>query len=358
MPANESSRLADGVFHDIVDRTPDAIAIQADERIVYANAAMATLLGETTTTLIGRNIADFAAPTFRARVEQLTAGAAAHIQLIATGGKVRDVEVTCASVESGGGVVATIIARDISGASLQAALEQSNRVESLGRVAATIAHEFNNVLMAIQPYAEILRRRSADFPEVERPASQIIQAVQRGKRVTDELIRFTRPSEPVLEPLHLRDLLERLCAQIRELQLPLIDVRIEPPHEDIVIAGDIAQLAQVAMNLVVNARDAMPSGGTLSIGAASAGNLDVASLTAEERDAYAWLSFSDTGDGIPPEIIGRIFEPLFTTKTRGGTGLGLAVAQQIVSRHGGYLLATSPPGSGATFYMLLRKALA
>jgi PAS domain S-box-containing protein len=241
-------------------------------------------------------------------------------------------------------------------ASLQAMLEQANRVAGLGRVAATIAHEFNNVLMAIQPYAEILRRRAADMPEVERPASQIIQAVKRGKRVTDEILRFTRPSETALTRLNLRTFLTRLAQHIEELNLPNIGVRIEQPDEDVFVLGDVAQLEQVAVNLIVNARDAMPHGGTLTIAAKKNVEIEAGFLSAAEAESFACISFTDTGDGIPPAVIGKIFEPLFTTKPRGGTGLGLAVAQQIVTSHGGYLTVSSAVGAGTTFHMLLPKA--
>jgi len=240
-------------------------------------------------------------------------------------------------------------------ASLQAMLEQANRVASLGRVAATIAHEFNNVLMAIQPYAEILRRRSAQLPEVERPASQIIQAVKRGKRVTDEMLRFTRPAEPALTPLNLRTFMARLAELTAELNLPQIDLRMQPPEEDVAVMGDIAQLEQVAVNLIINARDAMPQGGTLTVAAKGDAAVEADFLSAEEAASFACISFTDTGDGIPPAVIGKIFEPLFTTKPRGGTGLGLAVAQQIVTRHGGYLTVLSSVGAGTTFHMLLPK---
>jgi PAS domain S-box-containing protein len=241
-------------------------------------------------------------------------------------------------------------------ASLQNMLEQSQRVASLGRVAATIAHEFNNVLMAIQPYAEILRRRSADLPEVERPASQIIQAVRRGKRVTEEILRFTKPAEPILIELNLRDFLKQIAEAIREVAMPQIQVNIEPPTDDIFIRGDLAQLEQVAMNLIINARDAMPHGGTLSIRASATVNVDAPFLSDEELEGYACVSVGDTGDGIPPDLVNKIFEPLFTTKPRGGTGLGLAVAQQIMTGHNGYIVVRSAPGVGTLFHLLLPKS--
>jgi signal transduction histidine kinase len=222
--------------------------------------------------------------------------------------------------------------------SLEAQLQQVRRVESLGRVAATIAHEFNNVLMGIQPIAEIMRRRAKD-EESEHLAKQILSSVSRGQRVTTQILRFASPAEPALHPVKLRDWLEQAAPELKALAGPAIDFRLQVDDGDACVSMDAGQMQQVLANLVVNARDSMPKGGTLTI------------RTAREAGTVL-LCVIDSGTGIPLGVLEQIFEPLFTTK-RNGTGLGLAVAQQVVARHGGSLNVSSTAGEGTTFRILL-----
>jgi PAS domain S-box-containing protein len=233
---------------------------------------------------------------------------------------------------------------------LEHQLEQANRVSGLGRVAATIAHEFNNVLMGIQPFAEVIRRRSQDEKTLK-AADQITTSVVRGKRVTQEILRFTQPAEPALQPVVLRDWLEHLLPELQSLVGARVEIVLEVPPRAIVVRGDPAQLQQVLTNLVLNARDAMSGEGAITIAVddeASEGKFSFEPIPA----GLALLTVHDTGSGMSPEVLRNIFEPLFTTK-RTGTGLGLAVALQIIRRHGGSIRAESRPGEGTTFFILL-----
>ena len=233
---------------------------------------------------------------------------------------------------------------------LEKQLEQSDRVSQLGRVVATIAHEFNNVLMGIQPFAEVIRRNTPE-DKLQNAASQIINSVSRGKRVTQGILRFTQPAEPVTQPVDINAWLQQLAPELRAVIGSRVQLDIGPAARSISCRCDPAQLQQVMANLVINARDAMPNGGAISISISDP----------SDRRPYPFgvipqgmvlITVADNGTGMSPELLENVFVPLFTTK-KAGTGLGLAVAQQIITRHGGSIHVTSTLGKGTTFYILL-----
>ena len=237
---------------------------------------------------------------------------------------------------------------------LEKSLEQANRVASLGRVAATIAHEFNNVLMGIQPFAEVMGRNKAADATIQKAAEQIISSVNRGKRVTQSILRFTQPAEPSLQPVTLSDWLHQLVPELRAVIGQRIVIDIDVPDRPIAVFCDSVQLQQVVTNLVINARDAMPDGGTITLTIAdsdSRQHFPFGNIPPE----MVLLAVRDTGTGMSAAVQKSIFDPLFTTK-RSGTGLGLAVAQQVVTRHGGSIHVQSAPGAGTTFFILLQAA--
>ena len=233
-------------------------------------------------------------------------------------------------------------------------LEQANRLSSLGRLAATVAHEFNNVLMGIAPFVDLLRRESL-HDRAAKSVEQISSAVKRGKRITEDILRFTQPAEPVLGPLDLRSWLLMLASEGGSLlgsRFPL-DIIMS---EDLQILGDANQLHQTFVNLLLNARDAMPGGGTITIRVTR--NQPDARFSfgvVEEPERFAQITVEDTGHGIEPETLRHIFEPLFTTK-KNGTGLGLPVARQVVTRHGGEMFAESGEEGGAKFHLFIPLA--
>jgi PAS domain S-box-containing protein len=234
---------------------------------------------------------------------------------------------------------------------MQRQIDQAVRVSSLGRAAASIAHEFNNVLMGIQPFAEILSRKFSDDPVLQRPLKHILDGVKRGRTVSNQILRFASPAEPHFRRI---DLSEWLRGFSEEAFLILRDRRLEVKTKELLlmVQADTEQLSQVMINLVRNARDASGAGSVIAIGAAAAATIPFLREQLAERHRYAALFVRDYGDGIPPEALNSIFEPLFTTK-RSGTGLGLAVVHQIVSEHGGKVLVESAHGLGSTFYIVL-----
>ena len=219
-------------------------------------------------------------------------------------------------------------------------LSDAKRMTSLGRVAATIAHEFNNVLAGIGTFSEYLLRNAED-DGVLSAATQISQAIRRGKTITDEILRYTRTSSPQFAPIDVRVWLEGFLPEASALTDG--NTTIEA-RESRIVSGDVSQLNQVLVNLVVNARQASPRNAPIVIRA----------TTAAMRDGTLGVDVAviDQGNGIPVEISDRIFEPLFTTK-RSGTGLGLALVEQIVRAHGGVVRVRSELGKGTEFHVLL-----
>jgi two-component system, NtrC family, sensor histidine kinase AtoS len=211
---------------------------------------------------------------------------------------------------------------------------QTQRLSSLGRVAAQVAHEFNNALMGIQANAEVVRRKVTGV-EVRPALDGIDTSLARAKQITSDILEFGRPPRLELRSVSADDIVRQTLAEIAPQLRSNVRVNaalVETPE----IQADPSRLSQVLLNLAMNAKDAMArTGGTLTI------------ATGIEGDAVHF-KVSDTGEGIPPENLDRIFEPLFTTKKK-GSGLGLSVVHQIVTAHGGHIFVDSEPGKGTTF---------
>jgi PAS domain S-box-containing protein len=235
-------------------------------------------------------------------------------------------------------------------------LRQSERLESLGQLAGGVAHDFNNLLGAILNYASFVSEATVDQPSVHADVQQIRAAAERGARLTRQLLIVGRREAIRPETMQLN----LIVADIRELLSRTIGEHIELVVKSApalpAIRADRGQIEQILLNLAVNARDAMPGGGTLSI-ATSVADLDAGyvRLHPDAREGrHVELSVSDTGVGMAGEVMAHIFEPFFTTKPTGqGTGLGLATVYSIVAAAGGSLGVYSEPGIGSTFRVLL-----
>lgn len=216
-----------------------------------------------------------------------------------------------------------------------------------------VAHELNNLLMGIRPFAELLERRSHSDESLLKPARHILNAVRRGQRLTDEILRFTRAPEPRLASIDVSSWLPAICEEARGL---VGSRKLETEiAEALRIRADADQLAQVLLNLVKNARDATPPNGTVTIGAARAEDVPFLRTRLPTSERLITLYVRDNGSGIPPNVVERIFEPLFTTKKE-GHGFGLAVVWQIVTKHGGGIVIDTARGVGSTFYVVLPSA--
>ncbi len=230
----------------------------------------------------------------------------------------------------------------------QNALAESQRIEVVGRLAAGIAHDFNNFLGAIAAFAE-LARSEVESEAVRSDLGDVILATQRGAFLTRKLLDFSRRDESApASSADLSRVIRESWRMAERLAAPAVtmDLRIAP--EPMVVALDPTSLEQILLNLVANARDAMPQGGKIAV--AVTRPAEASGQLVGRR--YVRLEVSDSGTGMSAEIAERIFEPLFTTKPRGlGTGLGLATCRMLVERAGGTIRVRTAPGEGSTFVL-------
>jgi PAS domain S-box-containing protein len=244
-------------------------------------------------------------------------------------------------------------------ASLQAAqllerrLVEAERLEAIGRLAGGVAHDFNNMLTVIIGVAEVELNRLPPDHATRRALEQILLAGERSAKLTGQLLAFGRRQLLTPELVDLAALVEETCSLLATTIGPTVRVGFTPPPERVAAKADPMGLQQALVNLALNARDAMPEGGSLQL---SLRNLEIEEEAARQPGArprrYAVLSVRDDGVGLDPESRERIFEPFFTTKER-GAGLGLASVHGFVSQSGGFITVDSAPSRGTTFHIHL-----
>jgi signal transduction histidine kinase len=235
-------------------------------------------------------------------------------------------------------------------------LLQAQKMESIGRLAGGVAHDFNNILTAILSYAELSLMKLPQHDPLRAHLISIQEASEKAATLTHQLLAFSRKQVLEMKVVDLNDVIRGLAKMLTRMigEDMLLELRTGATAS--FVRADEGQIEQVLMNLAVNARDAMPSGGRLVIETADA-NPDDAVLKSQgvaEPGQYVMLSVADSGAGMSAEVRERIFEPFFTTKELGrGTGLGLATVYGIVKQHGGHIIVDSEPGKGAIFRILL-----
>ncbi|MFN2239290.1 MAG: PAS domain S-box protein [Thermoanaerobaculia bacterium] len=238
---------------------------------------------------------------------------------------------------------------------LETQLERSDRLASLGRLAATIAHEMNNVMMGILPFAEVVARN--EDASIARAGDQIRHSVQRGKRITQEILRFTRPVETARKPLEIEGWLRSVGGELEAVVRQSATWRLITPGRPLWVEADADQLGQVLTNLIANSVDAVASTGKpglieLSVDVSPAGASFPFGHLPTGGAEYAHFILRDTGKGMDPDVVEHAFEPFFTTK-RKGTGLGLAIAHKLLAAQGGLLFVESTLGEGTAFHAFL-----
>ena len=238
---------------------------------------------------------------------------------------------------------------------LEEQFRQAQKMEAVGRLAGGIAHDFNNLLMVIQGYADLLADRLSPGDSLRRSAEQIQTAAQRATSLTKQLLAFSRKQMLAPTVLNINTVVTDMEKILRRLIGEHIDLNVSSAPDLWLVKADRSQIEQVIMNLAINARDAMPDGGRLTIESA---NVDLESV--ENRPGaltprkYVMLAVTDNGSGMDAQTQAHIFEPFFTTKEKGkGTGLGLATVYGIVNQSGGYVWVYSEPGQGSTFKIYL-----
>ena len=236
--------------------------------------------------------------------------------------------------------------------SLMSQLRQAQKMESIGQLTSGIAHDFNNILTVIGGYADIIRKKLTD-EQLKKYLDQIYISTEKGTSLIRGLLTFSRQNETDYIICNLHQLINSAINMFDRMLKEHIRLVIVPFKRDLYVMADSIQLEQVIMNLFTNAQDAMPDGGTITItlSVENALDIDVTSIYAKE---YAVIKVEDCGQGMEPHIVKQIFNPFFTTKPpQKGTGLGLAMVNEIVKNHKGKITCSSVVNEGTVFYIYL-----
>lgn len=356
----------------ILDAAHDAIVTMDQHlNIREFNPAAEQMFGYKRLDILGRNVELLLPPADRA--QQLAAlseyqataqGPLAKRRMELTGlradGSEFPVELTVARVGHDSHAVMTGFIRDITERlAMEEQLRQSQKLEAIGRLAGGVAHDFNNILMSIMGAADLLLMQFSPEDPARSEATEIKTAVRRGAGLTRQLLAFSRRQATRSVRFELSEVVTGMEAMLRRLIDQDITFEIVGAAEPIEVVADAVQVEQVVLNLVINARDAMPDGGQLTVRVERV-ELDGAAAVSVVEGVpghYARLSVSDTGIGIDEQTRAKLFEPFFTTKDQGkGTGLGLSIVYGIVKQSGGHITVASEPGHGATFQIYLPVA--
>ncbi len=356
----------------IIESAMDAIITVDDEqRVVMFNQAAAKVFGVSAADAMGSPLDRFIPQRFRsAHAEHVRAfgrtgatnremGRLGTLSGLHANGEEFPIEASISHAVSDGRRFYTVILRDISEKRrLEGQLLQSQKMEGIGRLAGGVAHDFNNLLMGIFNYLTLATRKLEEGHPARAPLEHVKQAAERAASLTRQLLIFAR--KQVVKPmllapgdvvLGIEPMLQRLIGEDVNLRT------VVAPGAGKVLA-DASQLEQVVMNLALNARDAMPQGGSLTIEIANI-RLDEAycrNRVGATPGPHVMLAVTDTGTGMTPEVLSRLFEPFFTTKPPGkGTGLGLATCHGIVEQCGGHIAVYSEPGRGTSVKVFLKR---
>ncbi len=254
-------------------------------------------------------------------------------------------------------VLIEAIIRDISSRKeVEKQLIQAQKMESVGLLAGGVAHDFNNLLAGIMGYASLIVSQTNENSELRRYAETIEHSATRASELTQKLLAFARGGKYKIEVINLNEIVDEVAAFLSRTLEKNITLSKELAPDLFFVEADPSQMSQVLLNLCVNARDAMPSGGELLIKTFNT-SLEEKISSASDRNQpgrYVAITVADTGTGMDEDILPRIFDPFFSTKERGkGTGLGLSMVYGIVKNHGGYIDVESKPGVGTTFTVYL-----
>ncbi|MGA9507828.1 MAG: ATP-binding protein [Candidatus Sulfotelmatobacter sp.] len=364
--AQESLRRSEINFRSLVTNAPYGICrCDSAGQLLDANPALLTMLGYASPSeLVGKHLGGLYSDTHRwFELADYLRSAAPFNGLIAEWKRKDGITIL---VRVSGRAVCNderktafeLFAEDVTERrALEQQLQQSQKMEAIGRLAGGIAHDFNNLLMVISGYSEFLLDRLGPDPALRGPAQEIAGASQRASSLTRQLLAFSRKQMLAPKILDLNGVVTENLKMLTRVIGEDIDLVMVPAPSLGAVRADAGQIDQVIMNLAVNARDAMPSGGKLTIETSNVSlDEEYARFHAPLRPGdYVMLAISDTGLGMDSETQSHIFEPFFTTKGPKGTGLGLSTVYGIVKQSGGYIWVNSEPGKGTSFKIYLPR---
>jgi PAS domain S-box-containing protein len=364
--AQENLRRSEMNFRSLVTNAPYGICrCDSTGKILDANPAFLELLGRATVNeIVGEHIFGLYAENDRWFALADFLRSAEPFRGLTAEWKGKDtattlVRISGRSVTDGrDGIVFELFAEDVTERrALEDQLRQSQKMEAVGRLAGGIAHDFNNLLMVISGYSEFLLERLGAEPQLRGPAQEIASAAERASSLTRQLLAFSRKQMLAPRIVNLNDVATENIKMLTRMIGEDVDLVMVPGANLWPVRADAGQIEQVIMNLAVNARDAMPSGGKLTI--------ETSNVTLDEAYArfhaplppgdYVMVAISDTGNGMDNETQSHIFEPFFTTKGTKGTGLGLSTVYGIVKQSGGYIWVHSEVSRGTTFKIYLPR---
>jgi PAS domain S-box-containing protein len=339
------------------------ITIDGDGRVLEWNPAAERTFGYARDQAVGRIISDLIVPpAIRAKHQEgmaklLALGESSRLNVrlertaVRADGSEFPVELAVTRIPLDGPPMFTAYFRDVTESNrVKAQLLQSQRMESIGRFAGGVAHDFNNLLAIISGYSEGLLRRIAPADPIREHVEQIELAAERGSALTRQLLAFSLGKETQPRTLDLNEVVRSVHQMLRRVIPSNISIELRTGQGLHPIEADPGQIEQILLNLTLNARDAMPDGGSLTLETANVLPQDRRSpATPAPRAGYVRLSVIDTGLGMDEPTCAHIFEPFFTTKERPGTGLGLWIVYGIMERSHGSISVTSQPGHGTTF---------
>ena len=368
---SEDLRAAEVRFARVFNATPVAIAItDAEGTIAQSNASLAKMMPASLKAVAGKRslfaaIAEEDRPALQRAIRDAAAMksdiAPVDVGIIGEGSAARSARLFVSGSEGEGGG-ATIYALDTTEQrALKESFAQSQKMQAVGQLAGGIAHDFNNVLTAIIGFSDLLLANHRPTDPSFQDIMQIKQNANRAAALTRQLLAFSRRQTLRPEVLQLGDVMSDLQMLMRRLVGEKIELDLRHGRDLWLVKADLNQFEQVIINLVVNAKDAMPSGGRIIL---RTRNVPASECASFQEDVllpgdYVAIEVQDNGTGIPEDVRDKIFEPFFTTKEVGkGTGLGLSMVYGIVKQTEGYVFCSSEVGKGATFTILLPRHIA
>jgi len=364
--ALEDLRRSEENYRALFEESPLALAIHRDGVVIDANQAAVRLVGGASREeLIGTNVIEYVHPDYRQlAVERMKAvlegegrAPGTEEKFIRLDDSVIDVEVSAMAVQYEGEPAVQVAIQDISERrQLEEQLRQAQKMESVGTMAGGIAHDFNNFLTAIEGYIDLSLMDIPEDSPVRAELTEARRSADRAANLTRQLLLFSRREPMDLRPTDISRVVADMQNMLSRLLGERFTLKIGLKKSVWTVKADAGHLEQVIMNLVVNARDAMPEGGEIRIGTE---NIEIdADYVAEHAEAepgkYVCLIVADEGEGMDPKTQSHIFDPFFSTKEgREGTGLGLSVVYGIVSQHGGWIDVDSSPGRGTIFRIFI-----